>query len=81
MFTDDPEETTTANEEVHEDERLLQKYISRALEPTDKKRHRRDMQSRLRTDQVLRRKIIVGACVGSFVFLALLGFGVSMLAA
>ena len=81
MFTDDPEETTTVIEEGHEDERLLQKYISRALEPTDKKKYRRDMQSRLRTDQVLRRKIVVGACVGSFLFMALLGFGISILAA
>jgi hypothetical protein len=39
------------------------------------------MQSRLRTDHVLRRKIIIGACVGSFLFLAMLGFGVGLLAA
>lgn len=39
------------------------------------------MQSRLRTDHVLRRRIIIGACVGSFLFLAVLGFGVGLFAA
>lgn len=41
----------------------------------------KDMQSRLRTDHVLRRRIIVAACVGSFLFLAVLGFGVGLFAA
>lgn len=81
MFTDDPEETTMVIEEGYEDERLLQRYISSVLEPTGRKKGRRAVESRLRTGQVLRRKIIVGACVGSFLFLALLGFGVSMVAA
>lgn len=80
MFTDNPQEKTTVIE-GHEDERLLQRYTSRTLKTADKRQERRTMQSRLRTDQVLRRKIIVGACVCSFLFLALLGFGVSMLAA
>lgn len=81
MFTDDPWETTTIIEEGHGDKRLLQRYISRALEPKDQRKDQRTMQSRLRTDQVLRRRIIIGACVGSFLFLALLGFSVSMVAA
>lgn len=81
MFTDDLEETTIVIEEGHEDERLLQGYIPRVLEPTGRMKGRGAVQSRLRTDRVLRRKIIVGACVGSFLFLALLGFGVSMVAA
>lgn len=81
MFTDDPWETTTVIEESHQDERLLQRYISGALRPTGQQKDRRTVQSRLRNDQVLRRKIIIGACVGSFLFLALLGFSVSMIAA
>lgn len=81
MFTDDPWETTIVIREGHEDKRLLQRHISLTLGRTDERKDRRTMESRLRTDQVLRRRIIIGACVGSFLFLALLGFGVSMLAA
>lgn len=80
MLTDDPWETTSVIE-GQEDKCLLQSYISRALKPKDKRKDRHTMQSRLRTDRVLRRRIIIGACVGSFLFLALLGFSVSMVAA
>ncbi|CAD0094807.1 unnamed protein product [Aureobasidium vineae] len=75
-FTDEPWETATIIGETYEDEYLVRKHISSTGELANKK-----MQSRLRTDHVLRRKIIVGACVGSVLFLALLGFGISMFAA
>lgn len=82
MFTDDPWETTSVIEEGHDDdERVLQRYISRVHHTKDRREDRRTMQNRLRTDQVLRRKIVIGACVGSFLFLALLGSGASMIAA
>jgi hypothetical protein len=64
------------SEEGRGDGSKLPRHTSRALEKSDKV-----MQSRLRTDHVLRRKIIIGACVGSFLFLAMLGFGVGLLAA
>jgi hypothetical protein len=71
-----PWEASLLSEEGHGDGSKLPRHASRALEKSDKV-----MQSRLRTDRVLRRKIIIGACVGSFLFLAMLGFGVGLLAA
>ena len=75
-FTDEPWEATAFVEEAYGDKHLARKHIPSTRESEDKWH-----QSRLRTDHVLRRKIIVGACVGSFLFLALLGFGVSLFAA
>ncbi|KAL2032634.1 hypothetical protein VTO58DRAFT_105806 [Aureobasidium pullulans] len=39
------------------------------------------LESSLRTDHVKRRRIIIGACLGSFIFMILFGFGAGMLVA
>jgi len=69
-------ETSPTIEEGHRNENKLERHPPRALKKSDKQ-----MQCRLRTDRVLRRNIIIGACVASFLFMALLGFGVGLLAA
>jgi hypothetical protein len=63
-------------EESRDDEKILSKHTSRAL-----RRSESATQSRLRTDHTLRRRITIGACVGSFLFIVLVGFGVGLLAA
>jgi len=58
------------------DERAIHRSSYHRLEKPDK-----TMQNRLRNDHVLRHRIIIAACVGSFLFLAVLGFGVGLFAA
>ncbi|KAH0294001.1 hypothetical protein KCU62_g530, partial [Aureobasidium sp. EXF-3399] len=58
------------------DERAVPRSSYHRLEKPD-----RTTQSRLRNDHVLRQRIIIAACVGSFLFLAVLGFGVGLFAA
>jgi hypothetical protein len=69
-------EASSTIEEGRDDESILSRNTSRSLRRPDNA-----TQIRLRTDHVLRRRIIICACVGSFLFIALLGFGVGLLAA
>jgi len=81
ISSDDLWEAVTVVEQGQEDEHLLQKYKHFSPERTDKKTDQCSTQSSLRTDHVKRRRIIVGACVSSFVLMILLGFGAGMLVA
>jgi hypothetical protein len=69
-------EASSTIEEGCDDESILSIHTSHAFGRPDSA-----TQSRLRTDHTLRRRIIIGACVGSFLFIALLGFGIGLLAA
>lgn len=75
-FSDSSWEILATIEEGHDHGSNPRERTSHTLRRQDK-----HLQSRLRTDHVLRRRIIVGACVGSFLFLAVLGFGVGLFAA
>ncbi|CAC9893208.1 hypothetical protein D6C84_06309 [Aureobasidium pullulans] len=81
ISSEDLWETATVVEEGQEDEHLLQKYGHFSSERTDKKTDHRATPSSLRTDHVKRRRIIIGACLGSFIFMILFGFGAGMLVA
>ncbi|THY31836.1 hypothetical protein D6D01_02744 [Aureobasidium pullulans] len=81
ISSEDLWETATVVEEGHEDEHLLQKYGHFSSERTDKKTDHHATPSSLRTDRVKCRRIIIGACLGSFIFMILFGFGAGMLVA